>query len=280
MGERIVPSRSELDAYCSDHGVEMSAGGTALFFPGNFVTEAAALGAAVNRTSRGHESVAHFINDAAALSKLPDLAGTETVHRLLERIRAAPKNRPLCLTASGPYSILASLSEPKLFYRWHVKEAAALHAALEKMTASVLGYISATLDAGVRIVSLADPYADFGILGEERYRCFATDYLYRLVERLRTAYSERPLLIHICPRSFIPMRQLGYFAAINGAATGVAATDTAFRNCPVITGNRCIHDSLAVNNEIWSFFNNDTDVTVDASYNTLINNIVKVWGIL
>ena len=79
------------------------------------------------------------------------------------------------------------------------------------MTASVADYINLAVEAGVRIVSLADPYADGDLLGEQRYHDFAASYLFRLTEILRTAQAAKPVLLHICPRSFIPMLPLGYF---------------------------------------------------------------------
>jgi uroporphyrinogen-III decarboxylase len=248
----------DLNAYCSGHITGRGSGETVLAFPENFVTEAAALGAETNKTSGGFETAAYFITEAAALTGLPCLAGTETIRLVLEQIRGAPKNKTLLLKVSGPYSILASLSSPKLFYRWCLKERGALHTALKNITEGLAAYIRLAVKEGIKIISLADPYANIDILGEKRYREFAADYLFRLIKELRkelgegTAAEVKPALLHICPHSSIPMTELGYFEseylpAEHGEYISALVKRSCFRSGLTVLGNRCIYSKSARN---------------------------------
>ncbi|MDR2785321.1 MAG: hypothetical protein LBB83_05350 [Treponema sp.] len=247
----ILGIHSDLNACCSGHITGHSAGETVLAFPENFTAEAAALGAETNKTSGGFETAAYFITDAAALASLPCLAGTDTIRLVLEQIRSAPKDKTLLLKVSGPYSVLASLSSPKLFYRWCLKERNALHAALKNVTEGLAAYICRAVKAGIRIVSLADPYANIDILGEKHYREFAADYLFLLIKELSAGMEtveEESVLLHICPHSSIPMVRGGYFESENvpvlhGEYIAVLARRSGFRPGLTILGNRCIYST-------------------------------------
>jgi hypothetical protein len=120
----------------------------------SFVTEAEALGARITVT-RGSFPVPDFLyKNPEELANLPRIDKTPPVSRVLEKIAASPC-RDILLKVSGPYSVPASVVEPRTFYRWLRTNAAEVKAALERITTGLTLYISGTISAGV--ISLADP---------------------------------------------------------------------------------------------------------------------------
>jgi hypothetical protein len=238
-----------------------AAGGIAAF-PEGFTTEAEALGASLTVSASGFTAAEYRYTDPAMLRDLPPLDAQGPVRKVLDRVaeaagihtpaadcarssdsEAAP--RTVLLKVSGPYSVLASLVEPSLFYRWLRKEEAAVHGALEKITLGLAGYVTEALFRGARIISLVDSYGDPQVLGESHYREYAAAYLVRLLAALMTPPREG--IIHLCPHNSVPLEAFGYLEA--------AAPEPASRNGPYIetlrahapagtvllAGHRCIY---------------------------------------
>jgi uroporphyrinogen-III decarboxylase len=241
----------DLNAYCSGHITGLWTNEKIIAFPRNFVTEAQALGAAIHQTANGFETVQYLFNDPEDFCTMPFLADTEPVYRVLEQIRqAAPQRKTILLKVNGPYSILASLVEPKLFYRWFVKNNAALHDALDTVSEGLAEYICGAVLEGVKIISLADPYANLQILGEKRYREFAAPYLLKLLQnisaRINGARGEKKIILHICPHNSVPLAQLGYTETedvpVSGASyIDVLTTESTFQPGLTLLGNQCIY---------------------------------------
>jgi len=240
----------DLNAYCSGHITGHYIHKNIISFPENFVTEAEALGAVINKTANGFETPQYLFNDPKELYDIPFLAETEPVYRVMEQIRRAPKDKIILLKVNGPYSILASLIEPKMLYRWLVKNSPAVHAALNTITAGLSEYIYRAVAGGVKIISLADPYANPKILGEKRYRELAAGYLLTLLKNtaagVNASAKEKSVLLHLCPHNSVPLVQLGYMETkdipiTNGAYIDALTDKSLFPPGLTIAGNRCIY---------------------------------------
>src|SRR5262249_10060292 len=68
-----------------------------------------------------------------------------------------------------------------------------LHSLLEKITQTVMKYLSAQFAAGADLVQLFDTWA--GELSRDDYRIFALPYLKRIISYLRTV-SDRPVILY------------------------------------------------------------------------------------
>jgi uroporphyrinogen-III decarboxylase len=212
MGTSI--QRIDPDACCAGHLSGAGLSGRIISFPRGFVTEAEALGAVIHRSPAGLETAQYLFEEPGALLKVPRLAEGKAVRRVLKQICGAPKNKTLLLKAGGPYSILASLIDPKHFYRWLIKHRSAIHHALDEITRGLTDYLCAAAARGVSIISLADPYANLSVVGEKHYHEFAAPYLAALIKNIAFKIdeaAEKPkLIIHLCPHSSIPLARLGY----------------------------------------------------------------------
>jgi uroporphyrinogen-III decarboxylase len=123
---------------------------------------------------------------------------------------STPAGKVIMLRVNAPYSVLAGLVEQPLFYRWLAKESEAVHAGLERVTGGLARYIRAGFERGVRIISIADPFANPAILGEKRCCDFACVWLSKLLEKIAPIPG---LVTHICPQSSLLLEQHGFVTA-------------------------------------------------------------------
>jgi uroporphyrinogen-III decarboxylase len=230
------------NALCMGHITGNTAYNNIIAFPDDFTTEAKALGADIEITASGFEVIRPLFAEPNALYTIPLFGESTLIKNVVEKIRAAssaaPKESKVLLKLNGPYSVLASLIKPELFYRWHAKHRDAIHSALDSITASLETYLNTSIDSGAGIISLADPYAKVSILGEKRYREFAAAYLLRL---LRGIKGEKAV-IHLCPHSSIPLVQFGYFEAKDIPVNNDSYPDALVHQSGLLLlGNRCIY---------------------------------------
>jgi uroporphyrinogen-III decarboxylase len=245
-----VPSVNfDLNAYCIGHitknEIDLRSYNNLLALPEGFATEAQALGASINQTSGGFAVPSFLYADPAMLLNIPSIDTQPPIKHILEKIRHE-NHRPVILKVSGPYSILASVVEPSLFYRWLKKNRFEAHAALQKITQGLANYIAAALANGAKIISLADPYANLAILGESIYKEYAGGYLAKLLRII----LNRSLcgLVHICPHSSLPLEQLGYAVSESIAVNANASfIDTLLElvkpEKTILTGHQCIYSN-------------------------------------
>jgi uroporphyrinogen-III decarboxylase len=204
------------NAYCSGHITGHGDHPNIAAFPDNFVTEALALGAELDRTPNGFVAAAPLFkdrrsdqgSDPRSLADLPALDEQEPALRVLAQVQNSPPDKIRLLKANGPYSILASLADPPLLYRWLSKNPAEIHRGLEKIAAGLGAYILKAFDRGVSILSLADPFANPRVLGERRCREFAGSYLAELLKLVMGA-GHRGRVIHLCPHSSVALEKFG-----------------------------------------------------------------------
>jgi len=175
---------------CPGHILTETVPGNIVVLPPQFEIEAEAL-----------RSGGMLIETASDFAHIPPLDKQQAIKDLLGDIGAARETNPrktLVLEASGPYSILAALAPPALLYRALAKEAGAVHEALEAISAGLTRYLCAAREAGVNVISLADPYANREILGSERFDEFALAYLKEVIAAL-DAPGNPGCVIHTCP---------------------------------------------------------------------------------
>ncbi|SHH98613.1 Uroporphyrinogen decarboxylase (URO-D) [Sporobacter termitidis DSM 10068] len=177
-----------------------------LTLPADFVTEARALGARAHVTASGFCDVTPPFTSPEQLRDIPPLPERPLIRELLAELERRSAARAILLNVSAPYSLLALLSSQKL-PAWLLRQPEEVRAALGALTDGLAGYIAAALDRGVKVVSLADPQAQRGLLGEKRYRAFAAEFQLRLLERL--AESPAHGVVHLCPYSFSPLEEYG-----------------------------------------------------------------------
>jgi uroporphyrinogen-III decarboxylase len=239
----------DLNALCSGH-ISGSANHPGIAaFPDNFTTEAAAFGAKTVTTKNGFPVANYIFYDPSLLTALPSLDETEPVKSVLQALEHKPSGKTGLLKVNGPYSILASLVEPSLFYRWLRSNKNEIDRGLELITRGLAAYLKKAFEKGAKIISLADPYANTTVIGKKHYLAFAGKYLVGL---LRSAVESdcRSGIIHICPHNSVALETLGLVSAKAipveppGAAY-ITVIDNYIRSKTpqgiLITGHQCIY---------------------------------------
>jgi uroporphyrinogen-III decarboxylase len=260
----------DLNAYCVGHISDIPHPGDStapeapessiLALPEGFTVEAEALGAHIGKTSNGFSVPEYLYTNPKMLGDLPSLEEQAPIRELLDRIAEARKTqgKTILLKASGPYSVLASLVEPGLFYRWLRKEPEFVHRALERIQAGLGAYIRRAFSLGVGILSLADPYANPELLGEGRYREFPARHITDLLRQI-TADQADPAkreslasstvggpVIHICPHNSLLLEAFGFLTAESMKLAEPASCTDALRALSasgrtLLTGHVCIY---------------------------------------
>ncbi|MDR0877771.1 MAG: hypothetical protein LBN21_06935 [Treponema sp.] len=230
-----------LNAYCSGHITGHDANPDIAAFPHNFVTEALALGAGTEKSTNGFETPQYLFFNPEELLALPLMDEQLPIIRLLEVIEKADPEKTVLLKVNGPYSILASLVSPRLFYRWLAKNKSPVHTALERINAGLISYIRKAVSKGVAILSIADPYANPDILGEKHYCEFAAPYLVELLQHIKAP----GLVTHLCPHNSLILAKYGFLKSRAEPAEGesyikrlIALTR---QKDSILLGHQCIY---------------------------------------
>jgi uroporphyrinogen-III decarboxylase len=239
------------NAFCAGHIANSLSSGFSdesriIALPDGFTLEVEALGAAITTTGNGFTAPECLYTRPEMLASLPRIDEQEPAKALIERIRKARgpavlAGKTILLKTTAPYSVLASLVEPKLFYRWLIKEKMAIKQALNTITAGIAAYITKAFASGASILSLADPFANPSVLGGS-YQEFAASSLLELLRLLSPIKG----VIHLCPYNSKALEKYGHLSAetsvFEKSETYIdvlrkyAETETM-----VLTGHQCIY---------------------------------------
>jgi uroporphyrinogen-III decarboxylase len=244
----------DMNAYCLGHITGEESNNDIISYPDNFITEVAAFGARRTFTKNGFPVTGYVLTKPDMLNALPRLDETAPVKAVLDAVEKTPPNKTALLKVNCPYSILASLIDPFLFYRWLEKNKSEIHNALYVVTKGLEAYTITALKKGAKILSLADPYANIKILGKDRYAEFAARYLVSLLTRIVRYERNISGIIHLCPHTSVALEELNlvttnnvrincnyknYIDAINHYVKTNQLKEVA------ITGHRCIYSEIA-----------------------------------
>jgi uroporphyrinogen-III decarboxylase len=219
-------------------------------FSDNFNTEAAAFGAKTGITKSGFPVAGYVWTDPSMLNNLPMLDEIPSIKLILKNIEQTPADKTALLKVNCPYSILASLVEPSLFYRWLRKNKNEIHNALRVIVSGLAAYGIKALQKGIKLLSLSDPYADMKTLGCEYYNEFVACYLVSFLNRLLHNKENANGLIHLCPYNSIALEKLNLVTTNSvqikyDGDNYIDLIDYYIKSNPlekiVLTGHQCIH---------------------------------------
>jgi hypothetical protein len=205
-----LSASSKLSAFCARPENALKAEDSLFYYlPKDFVTEARALGAQIQRTASGFYDVTPLYDKAEALDSIPDLFYTPLIQGLIEEIKTHSTKDAVAVKLNAPFSILAQVSSQRL-YAWLLRNPNSVHAALERLSAQVARITLSAFEAGAAMVSLAEPLASEDMMGAVRFRDFATEYQYRLLKAVAksTAFG----VTHLCPYGFARLEEGGLAA--------------------------------------------------------------------
>ncbi|MBR0382159.1 MAG: hypothetical protein IJH71_06980 [Eubacterium sp.] len=106
------------------------------------------------------------------------------------------RDKFLILEAEAPFSILAALMNPMDLYLCFEESPALLEDILVRIAAASAEYIKACVEAGCRIISLADPVGTMDLVGEDYYRRFCGKAALVFMEKCEP-YLDKAIM-HLC----------------------------------------------------------------------------------
>jgi [methyl-Co(III) methanol-specific corrinoid protein]:coenzyme M methyltransferase len=179
--------------------------------------EAEALGATVDLGDKKTEPrvtgyVLEELGDLSALGVFDARSGRAAVTTQAVALLARDyPDVPIIASLTGPISLATSLIEPLAFYRALRRDPKAAHALLERSVDAAIAFGDALVDAGARVVCVADPSGTGELIGAKAFEEYALPYLNEITGH----FSARgvPSIVHIC----------GDVKALGGALHRVAA---------------------------------------------------------
>jgi uroporphyrinogen-III decarboxylase len=241
----------DYNAYCSGHLAGGSVHNPAIAeFPDNFHAEAAAFGVETGVTLSGFPAPGHVWTEPSMLNNLTMLDKTPFIQSVLQAIEKVPPDKTVLLKVNCPYSILASLVEPSLFYLWLRKNKNQIHNALAAITCGLADYIFKALKKGIKLLSFADPYANMRTIGRGHYNEFAAHYLVSLLNMILHNNENTGGLIHVCPYNSIALEELNLITTNRvripyGITNYIELIDYYIKSTPlrniIISGHQCIY---------------------------------------
>ncbi|MDX9872106.1 MAG: uroporphyrinogen decarboxylase family protein [Clostridia bacterium] len=224
------------------------ADGPFLTLPPDLVTEARALGARTKITASGLFDIVPIVTAPEELRGLPWLPDRPLMKKLLAEIAQQAGSMDILLNVNAPYSVLSQISSPQL-PAWLLRHPDDVYTALSALTNGLSAYIHEALTHGVKVISLADPYAQKNLLGEKCHRAFAGEYQLQLLQSL--AQSPARGIVHLCPFSFTALEEYGLLSASiltpadsDYAPALLSAANTA--ESIIFIGRQCLHTRRAL----------------------------------
>lgn len=106
------------------------------------------------------------------------------------------KDEPLVLEAESPFSILAALLDPMKLYLAMQTEPKKLEKILKKIVLEEAEYIKAVIQAGCRIISLAEPTGTVDMVGEKCFKECSGMAALMLLKKIEKFLSNS--VVHLC----------------------------------------------------------------------------------
>ena len=152
----------------------------------------------------------------------------------------------VALGICGPYSIINCVMDLSIFFKsWH-RNPELVEEVLAFLADNLLNYCQAACEAGVDIISYADPAGSLKILGprysEKTAKLFTIPFLSKAI-----SIADKKCLIHICPKTYLVLKGLDmveYGAiSISDKISYNEAVIMAIKKTDVI-GQACLKDNL------------------------------------
>lgn len=162
-----------------------------------------ALGGAIKFRAQGAPDVQAPLLESTAdirridLQRLRNDAALQSLWRVAERVVQKVGAKTLVGSSQwGPFTLAGHFYGVEKLMRSIYKDQAAVHAVLEFTTEVCLRYLEPFIEAGIGIVSVADPSASGDLISREQFRNFGLPYL----KRVFTGLHQRGALVslHIC----------------------------------------------------------------------------------
>ncbi len=117
------------------------------------------------------------------------------------------KNEIVALNVEGPFTIISSLIEPKLFYKAIRKNSEILDNLMQVIEDSIVKYILEGIKRGAKIISYGDPVGALDIVGPKIYKEVSGRSAYNILKRLEGHLDNT--IIHLCGKTSTAFEEIG-----------------------------------------------------------------------
>lgn len=153
------------------------------------------------------------------------------------------KEEPVILEVEAPFSVLATLIDPMKLYLAMQTEPDKLEKILKKIALEEAEYIKAVIQAGCKIISLAEPTGTVDLVGEKYFKECSGMALLMLLKEIENFLSRG--VVHLCGKLSSSMIAVHMAEEEEYSVTGETYIENLIEvaDNPVIhfVGQRCIH---------------------------------------
>jgi MtaA/CmuA family methyltransferase len=166
--------------------------------------EAEGMGAKVDMGSIKYEPhVADYvINTVAEYNQLDNLdvnsGRAKVTLDAIAILKSKGESVPIIGNLSGPISVASSLMDPVIYYKELRKKKEDANKFMEFVTNQIIEFGKAQVKAGADIITISDPSGTGEILGPVYFAEYAVKYINMLIDGIREAAKDIPIIVHIC----------------------------------------------------------------------------------
>lgn len=172
--------------------------------------EADAFGSTVVFDSKaGNRINQSFVKDVESLERIEPIDfSTGRMHEILESIKELKDaGEKVCLNVTGPITIATAIVDNRLFYKLVRKDREVIVKLLGKIEDSLVEYITKGVNAGVDIISFADPAGTLDIVGPKVYEDLSGKSTLRVFKRVEGVLGDS--VVHICGKTSTSLEESG-----------------------------------------------------------------------
>lgn len=176
-----------------------------LKLPLNYDEELKALGGKVYWNGETYMSEGYQYKSIKEMYHLAEISYSEEMFRsVFQCLEKTDDNENVMLCVEGSFSVLCSLINMMTVLREYRKEKFMMQQILSNITDILADYIIDALKRNVKIVSLADPVASLGMMGEKCFRDLSGKYMLRLLRKIKPYLNGA--CVHLCGKSSLDLK--------------------------------------------------------------------------
>ena len=183
-----------------------------IMIPFCLTVEAEALGADIKM---GDEKTGPRVGEYA-FNDIEDLKNIKSIDLTKERVREVLKaveglkndGETVALSVQGPFTIMSSLIDPRLFYKAVRKDTNAVEGFMQIICDSIVKYIEEGAKRGAKIISFGDSSGALDIVGPKIYKDYSGRYTYNVLKKVEGKLGDS--ILHLCGKTSMSMDKVGF----------------------------------------------------------------------
>jgi uroporphyrinogen-III decarboxylase len=178
--------------------------------------EAEALGADIKM---GNEKIGPRVGKYAfeSIEELKDLKEIDlTKKRISEVLKSVEilnkQGETVALSVQGPFTIMSTLIDPRIFYRAIRKDKASVETFMTVIQDGIVKYIEEGVKRGAKIISFGDSTGTLDIVGPKVYKEFSGRYTYNVLKRVEDKLGNA--ILHLCGITSVALDKAEFIKSI------------------------------------------------------------------